>query len=342
MALRFKIVILLLLSATTSFAALNSCLDKNVSFPQSNTTLKLILKSFSDQTGCTFSYNPILISDSKPLKINDINNISLAKALRKVLPVDIQFTLQGKYILLQKIPEKIKTQSSFGSNTDSNIDKNPKKVALVIPVINERELYFKNLKSTVKDTFIYILPSQISTITLDTVSKTNNSNKSLYTKTTDSSEVRRLKTEQFLSKNVIAHLGFSSSSPLSSVFSHIGMYGFYGIFSVSTDYNNSYRMGYGLGYSFSFRNTMGVSVNIEQNTLFAGESYNLGVRATLTHIDPLITFDISRDFTLFIGPSLYMSKSSYVTANTDLGTNYGVGALIGVKFNLISALLAKK
>jgi hypothetical protein len=101
-------------------------------------------------------------------------------------------------------------------------------------------------------------------------------------------------------------------------------------------------MGYGIGYNYEFENNMGLNINVERNILFAGESYDLGVRATITRFDPLLTYSISRDFELFIGPSLYLSESNYINANTDLGKTYGFGALIGVKIDIISALLAKK
>lgn len=340
--LRFKVIIFLLCIVVAMHAATILCLDKIVTLPAEKTTLKSALKSLSDQTGCTFSYNPLLIPDNQVISISGVSAVTLSKALQKVLPAGIQYALQGNYILLKKNPEKISAPIKKLTKTDSNIDKDPRKVALVIPVVDESELYFNRIKQTVKDTLVYILPAEIKSISVDSGFYAKSAPKTFYKNKVDSAEVKRIKTEQFLQKNTITQFGMSTSSPLSTVFAQLGVYGFYGVFSISTDYNNSYRMGYGLGYGFEFKNNMGLNFQMERSLLFAGQSYNLGVRAVLTHIAPLATFAISRDFTLFIGPSFYLSESNYVNATTDLGKSYGVGALIGVKFNLITAILSKK
>jgi hypothetical protein len=202
-------------------------------------------------------------------------------------------------------------------------------------------MYFNNIRSTVKDTSVFVLPTELKLFKIDTISALSTSYNTIYEHIIDSVELGRLKTELFLRKKVIAHIGMSSSSPLSSVFFHAGLYRFYSIIALSTDYYNSYRFGYGIGYTYNLANNKELGINVQRDLLFAGQSYDLGVRAILTHIDPYITFNISRDFKLSVGPSLYKSESNYVNANTELGDNYGIGALISIKFNIVSAILDK-
>ncbi len=314
-------------------------LDKVVTLPTGKSTLKTVFKQLSDQSGCTFSYNPLVLPDNQPVNVEGVTRIKLSAALRKLLPIGFTFLQNDKYIVLQKqVVKNVTKQSS--TKVDSKIDEDLKKVALVIPVVDE-ELMPENYQF-IKDSVTFILPSAPTGVTINTsqVEKTGKDN--FYKNNIDSAEIRRIKFEYFLRKNIHLQAGISSSSPLSSAVFQAGAFGVYGIFSVSTDYNNSYRMGYGIGYNYEFQNNMGLNINVERNLLFAGESYKLGVRATITHFEPMLTYSISRDFELFIGPSLYLSESKYVNANTYLGKTYGFGALIGVKIDFISLLLAKK
>jgi len=332
-------LIIILIFVYVQIVAAVGYLDKTVTLPSSKSNLKTVFKQLSDQTGCTFSYNPLVLPDNQPVNVEGISDIKLSAALRKLLPTGFTFLQNDKYIVLQKQAEK-KVPKTINAKVDSKIDKDLKKVALVIPVADD-ESYLNNYQF-VKDSVALILPSATTGVTINAsqVEKTGKDN--FFKNNIDSAEIRRIKTEYFLRKNIHLQAGISSSSPLSSAVFQAGAFGVYGIFSVSTDYNNSYRMGYGIGYNYEFENNMGLNMNVERNVLFAGESYDLGVRATITRFDPLLTYSISRDFELFIGPSLYLSESNYVNANTDLGKTYGFGALIGVKIDIISALLAKK
>lgn len=316
-----------------------SYLDKKVTLPSSKSTLKAVFKQLSDQTGCTFSYNPLVLPDNKTVNVPKISGIKLSLALGKILPAGFTFLQNDKYIVLQKKIEK-KTVKTANPKTESKIDKDLKKVALVIPVADD-DLYPDNYQF-IKDSVVLILPTAATGVTINVSPVEKTGKDPFYKNNIDSAEIRRIKTEYFLRKNIHLQTGVSSSSPLSSVLFQVGAFGVYGIFSVSTDYNNSYRMGYGIGYCYEFENNMGLNINAERHILFAGESYDLGVRAVITRFDPLLTYRISRDFELFIGPSLYLSESNYVNANTDLGKTYGIGALIGVKIDIISLLLAKK
>lgn len=328
MILSFSILVIPVLAGNSSF------LNKPVSLNAGEASLKVILKSISDQTGCVFSYNPSLINDQQLIVVKVVNSVFLSKALSNVLPSSISFSANGKYILLQK--STVTTQQKPAvPKTKSIIDKDPKKVSLVIPevAIEDSRIVYE------KDTLIQILPAD--KIMLEPVMPALKTVEFAEIKV-DSAAVRKIRARNFIQRTFELNTGISSSSPLSSAMFQAGVYGFYGILSLSTDYNNSYRLGYGVGAGFDFRNNMGININLEQNELFAGKSYDLGVRAVLTHIDPLVTFAVSRDFRLFIGPSFYMTQSSYESSSTDLGKSYGVGAMIGVKLDLISLLTSTK
>jgi hypothetical protein len=326
LALSLSLLVFPMLAGNSSF------LNKPVSLPTGELTLKAVLKSISDQTGCVFSYNPSVVNDQQILVIKPLNNTALSRVLSSILPVSVTYNANGKYILLQKIIPII-IEKPTTSKTKSIIDKDPKKVSLVIPTAVDD--YFAKQIPHEKDTMVQILPAE--KVMLEPI-KPLFKDVEIGIITIDSVAVRKIKIRNFIRRTFELHTGISSSSPLSSVILQAGAFGFYGIASLSTDYNNSYRLGYGVGAGFDFRNNMGININLEQNSLFAGKSYDLGVRAVLTHIDPLVTFAVSRDFRLFIGPSLYMTQSSYESSSTDLGKSYGVGAMIGVKLDLISLL----
>lgn len=330
-------LIFILIFVTFQIVAAASYLDKTVTLPPGKSTLKTILKQLSDQTGCTFSYNPLVLPDNQHVIVAEITEMKLSLALKKLLPAGFTFLQTDKYIVLQKKEEKSITKLT---KIDSRIDKDPKKVALVIPVVNDSEI-LSDKNPFAKDSVAIILPSVASGVSIGKSPVEKTKNEDIYKSKIDSAEMRRFKTEYFLQKNIHLQFGVSSSSPLSSVVLQGGAFGVYGIFSVSTDYNNSYRMGYGIGYNYDFDNNMGLNVNLENNILFAGKSFDLGVRAKISHFDPLFTYNINTNFVLFIGPTIYMSESSYINANTDLGKTYGIGALIGVKIDIISALLEK-
>jgi len=340
MKYRAHCLIIILLFISVFRAEGSAYLDKTVMLTSGKSTLKTAFKQLSDQTGCTFSYNPLVLPDNQPIIVDGISGIKLSAALRKILPAGFTFLQNEKYIVLQKQAEK-KTVKPVNTKADSKIDKDLKKVALVVPIVEDIDVYSADFPR-VKDSVALIVPTASLALAVSASPVDKTAKSSIYKNNIDSADIRRIKTEYFLRKNIHLQAGVSSSSPLSSVLFQAGAYNFYGIFSLSTDYNNSYRMGYGIGYNYEFENSMGLNINAERNILFAGDSYDLGVRATITRFDPLLTYSISRDFKLFIGPSMYLSESTYLNANTDLGKTYSLGVLIGVKIDIISAILAKK
>jgi hypothetical protein len=336
----FYIIIILLFQTLEAFS--DAYLNKTVTLAAgSNYTLKTIFGLWSNQTGCTFSYNPLVLPDNKIFSAAEINKIKLSVALKKVLPEGFSVTENSKYIVIQKETSlnSIKTPTV---KSESRIDKNQKKVALVIPPEDFQEQKTELYNNFFKDSTLLILPTISTTLAIDSSWTDKKLQNNFRTQKIDSSEIKRIKTALFFRKDIHLQAGISSSSPLSTAIFQAGAYGVYGICSFSTDYNNSYRLGYGVGYLLSFENNMGLNLNLERHSLIGGISYNLGVRASITQLNPLLTYGISRDFLLFIGPSLYMSESWYADTNSDLGKTYGAGALIGVKFDIISAIFSKK
>ena len=314
-------------------------LEKKVTFDAQSISLKSALVILSNQTGCVFSYSPMVVSDSKMLENHSFKSEKLAAVLKKILPTDILFVQQGKYIVLQKNRELPITLPKVPKSA-SKIDKNPAKVSLVIPAIHEPD-FIENRPNS-KDTIIQIMPTVIDPFDVNAIEFENNAAPKLHKLDVDSIDIQKIKRNQFFLNHVNMQVGIASSAPLSSVLMQVGLYGLYANISMSSDYNNSYRFGYGLGFVSDFKNNTGVNVQLVQHQLVAGKSYELGVRAVLTQIDALFVYHINREFNFFIGPSVYKTKSSYPDANTNLGTSYGVGALIGVRFDIINSIFIKR
>jgi hypothetical protein len=333
--------------------AKSSILDKIVILPTGQISLKLTLKSLSNQTGCVFSYNPTKISENTILTFSTKNTLTLNNALKQILPKTIQFKVNGKYIVLQKqelesknkifsVSEKQKALKNPIPKFESLIDKDPKIVRLVIPsVVSDNN----NSVINQKDSMVYITPSNANDVVelkLDSVlaDKTSSDsveikNKSIVTK---NDTILASSFSQFIKKNAILVIELSSNTPLTSLSLQTGLYGIYSIISIASDYNKSYRFGIGAGANVKINNHFGINLNFVRHSLVAGKSYELGVRGALIHFDPVIHYSIRNEFNFFIGPSFYMSESSYVDpiTTTDLGNSYGVGAIIGLKVDIIS------
>lgn len=335
-------------------------LYKNVKLQAGQLTLKAALKSLSDQSGCIFSYNPVSVQVSQVITIpsNYANTLNLT--LKKILPGDISFTANGKYIVLQKqdIDKKQNNQDAKQAgfqkqkNTpkvDSKIDSDPKKVRLVLPPMTATDDYL-SAKQPIesKDSNVLIYPDlNVDKLALKTDSlSVDKANQKSYSLTNyvdlklEAAEIRKLKTISFVKRKAIFDLELASNTPLSSLSVNAGLYGLYGIFSLATDYNNSYRMGYGCGFKKIIKDNFGINLNIIQHTLFAGKSYNLGVRATLTHFDPMVSYSVGKGFSFLVGPSLYYAESRFENPDTvtDLGNYYGLGIMFGVKFDVVNQL----
>ena len=79
----------------------NGRLNKKVNLPYGQVMLKTALKSISSQTGCVFSYDPTKIVDKQLINISVKGSLSLRAALSEVLPKNILYKMNGKYIVLQ-------------------------------------------------------------------------------------------------------------------------------------------------------------------------------------------------------------------------------------------------
>jgi len=339
-------------------------LYKNVKLQAGQLTLKAALKLLSDQSGCIFSYNPASVQVSQVITIPSNYSSTLNQTLKKFLPSDISFTMNGKYIVLQKqdIDKKQSNldakQASFQKQKktpklDSKIDSDPKKVRLVLPPMTDTDDYLSAKQPIeIKDSNVLIFPDlTIDKLALKTDSlSVDKANQKSYSLTNyvelklEADEIRKLKTISFVKRKAIFDLELTSNTPLSSLSVNAGLYGFYGIFSLATDYNNSYRMGYGCGFKKIIKDNFGVNLNIIQHTLFAGKSYNLGVKATLTHFDPMVSYSVGKGLSFLVGPSFYYSESRFENPEsvTDLGNNYGLGIMFGVKYDIVNQLFNNK
>jgi hypothetical protein len=319
----------------------------------------VVLKSLSNQTGCVFSYNPTKIPENTILTFSTNNTLTLNNALKSILPKNIQFKVNGKYVVLQKQELEIKNNNLTDFNKqktpkntipkfESLIDKDPKIVRLVIPTIASDN---NNSNITQKDSIVYIHPNNeieekldagfSEKLKYDTVS-TNN--KSKITVKENDTTFTTSSFNQFIKKNAILAIELSSNTPLTSLSLQTGLYGIYSIVSMASDYNKSYRFGIGVGANIKINNHFGINLNLVRHSLVAGKSYNLGVRGALIHFDPVFDYSIGNEVKFFLGPSFYMSESSYVNplTTTDLGNSYGVGAIIGLKVDIISFFTTKK
>lgn len=99
---KLKFSLLICVSIVQLSYGKSTILDKTVILPTGQISLKLVLKSLSDQTDCVFSYNPTKIPENTILAFSINNALTLNNALKKILPKNIQFKVNGKYIVLQK------------------------------------------------------------------------------------------------------------------------------------------------------------------------------------------------------------------------------------------------
>ena len=77
----------------------NAYLEKKVNLPVGPGMLKTVLKSISTQTGCIFSYDPTKIMDKQVVTVSTKGSVSLHTALSEILPKNILYKLNGKYIV---------------------------------------------------------------------------------------------------------------------------------------------------------------------------------------------------------------------------------------------------
>jgi len=347
--------------------AQNTWLDKKVNLPMGRTTLKAALKYISTQTGCVFSYDPTKVVDSHFINISKKGTQSLRSTLWEILPKNIQFIVNGKYIVLQESsPKKVAktankplktTQSGRFTRSIGTIDSDPKEERLVLPPVNPpSEVPVKSLvvqsnsDSTSFDqerkavqpadtNLVVVMPDTLSkkrilTIKPDTGSRKENA-------IIPAIKIRKSGLGDFLKKDGYLEAGVLLNKQLGAFAIHAGLYDVYSILSIGSDYHDSYLFGIGVGARVKLEHHFSLNFDLIQNSLVAGKSYLLNVRASNTQLVPILNYTIASSFKIFAGPTLNFIKSKYEDSisSTDLGVLVDIGFSAGIKIDLKSLMI---
>lgn len=344
----------------------NAVLNKKVNLPAGKVMLKTALHAISSQTGCVFSYDPTKVIDKQIINISNNGALSLRSALSEVLPKDIRFTQNGKYIVLQEVDHNpvVKSETttnkapklpkSFPANTKGKgtINKDPALERLVLPpLINNTEIIatvrtVDQLPNRETDSIVSVQDTVTAEkketsipvpIVEDTVSIKQTVADGILK--TDTDKIRKPGFGPFIRKNGYLESGISINNQLAALFIHAGLYNVYGIVSIGSDYNDSYLLGIGAGACIKINAHFSLNFDFLQNSVIAGKSYLLQVKASNTQIIPVLNFSYD-SFKVFAGPTLNLIKSSYVSSisTTDLGLLVGIGYSAGIKIDLMKLL----
>lgn len=356
-------VLSILILSTIMLRGQNASLNKLISMKSGKITFKEALILISNQTGCVFSYDPIKIDDKHLITISEIHSQNLRSVLKTILPKNIQYKLNGKYIvlILKEIKNSDKTVSreikqtqnikTFPEDkkTEGRIDKNPELERLVLPSLKDGTTL--SINSQPVQTAIIQPKDSISAIeksdsiikpvlAIDTIVKNQSSQNQ--SSINDSTKIEKSGFRNFIKKTGFLETGFSLNKQLSSLSVRIGVNYLYSIFSISSDHNKSYLMGFGIGSNFNLNKHLDLNIDLVRSTLIAGKSYLLDVRASNTQLVPLLNYKIGPFFKISAGPTFNIIKSSYISSisTTDLGVLVGIGYSLGFKIDLKN-LLAK-
>lgn len=326
----------------------NTYLDKKVIIQKGKFTLKAALKNLSNQTGCVFSYDPTKIIDKQEITISSKKSLTLQSSLQKILPKQIQFKLNGKYVVLQKI-----------AAATIPVNENPVKNQLQQHKINPPSAKLENKTYNLTPTLAKNTnDSSIPEIKIDTVSKqiviASSHPESLVRKDTASVQkdiekeslnsaqpIQNIKSDtiktmvaKFNPPKKILELELAANNHLAIVSTHIGVKNLYGIISLGSDYYQSYHMGIGVGTNFQLYKRLGMNIDLTQFALAAGKSRKVNIKAYTTQISPELNYSIGNRVKIFIGTSAYVIKSKYSkgTSTTDLGRYVGVSGIAGIIF----------
>ena len=352
----------------------NNYLSKKVTLPAGQVTLKTALKSISDQTGCVFSYDPIKIVDKQWVSIPAKGSQPLRALLSEVLPKNIHYKLNGKYIVLQEIVGKnilqaettaIKPPKQYKSiilNTkvEGKIGKSPSEERLVLPplynepetvvmvqkvdTVQKQEIVSNEIKQQITpipqiDSTILIAekPDTISKILVPKIQPQETIEIKQPVNLVDTT-ARTIKPgfAGFMKKNGYLETGLSLNKQIGAFSLHAGLYNVYAILSIGSDYNRSYLFGIGAGTQVRIDKHFGLNFDLLRNSIIAGKTYLLQVRASNTQVIPTLNYTLGSSYKLFAGPTLNLIKSSYISSvsTTDLGMLVGIGFTLGFKIDL--------
>ena len=363
-------VVLVFLMSTFHLKAENSYLDKEVNLQGGQKTFKEVLNQLSNQTGCIFSYDPTIIVDNQIINYSSKTKLSLRSALLRVLPKSVDFKANGKYIVLKRFADKgdpkIEKNSdklaklfSLNQKHAGKIDNNPTKERLVLPPITDNSDFIE-IKQTIKDSVPKLIRENASLIRIESndsvklkqVNPNQDFIKPVLTNeilinaqsglkiTTDSAIIAKQNFGGFLKKNGFWEVGMSLNKKLGAISVRTGLYNVYSILSIASDYNKSYLLGIGAGVNVKLNNNFSIDFDLLRNSLYAGKTYSLDVRASNTQFSPILNYRIGKSFKISGGPTLHLIKSSYVSSvsATDLGVLVAVGLSMGIKIDLKNLL----
>jgi len=335
----------------------NAYLEKKVNLPGGQVMLKAVLKSISTQTGCIFSYDPTRIVDKQLVTVSSKGSISLHAALSEILPKNVLFKMNGKYIVLQakerkavvneKAPAIIQPKQNKPAiptkKGRGTIDKDLALERLVLPPIEpaveilpvspvvDSVHLVQNIITEQKADSTLILP-----ITTDSVLVSRDVATELHG--IDTIKVTTIESGNFISKKGFLELALSLNKQLGSLSIRPGLYDVYAILSIGSDYNRSYLLGFGAGIHIRIDNHYSLNFDLLRNAIIAGKSYLLQVRASNTQILPMLNYSLGNVFKVFAGPTVNLINSSYINSvsTTNLGAIVGVGFSMGIKVDLKS------
>lgn len=340
--------------------------------------MKVALKTLSDQTGCVFSYDPVKFADKQLIILTSKESLSLRLTLQKILPKEVQFKLHGKYIVLHVTGKSVVNRETtlMKSSKQSSepvlitkgtglINKNPILERLVLPpvsLLNDTVLVTQPDDTIPKQEIIAITATpDTSVLQKDSTSKVTVmpeedtmpvlTNKIIIkdiqsglNNPVDSSAIAKPDFTEFIKKNGFFEMGLSFNKKISAISVRTGLYNVYSIFSIGSDNFKSYLLGVGVGVHVKLDNHFGLSFDLLRNSLIAGKSYVLQVRASNTQFTPVLNYTFGGSYKVFLGPTLNLIRSSYVSSisTTDLGVLVAVGLSAGVKVDLKNLMIRKK
>jgi len=356
----------------------NSCLDKTVHLPKGPVTLKVALKTLGEQAGCVFSYDPVKLSDKQMLKQTSKESLSLRIALQKILPKEVQFKLHGKYIVLHvtgkngtvketTLKETSKHNYDTGLNSKKNglINKKTILERLVLPPVSrlpDTVLVTQSADTIKKPEIVAVnFTPDITVLQKDSTSRAPvilkesilsglaneimiKDTQSVLNDPVDSSLITKPDFDNFIKKNGFLEMGLTFNKKISAISVRTGLYNVYSILSIGSDNFKSYLLGVGVGVNIKINNHFGFNFDLLRNSLVAGKSYLLEVRASNTQFTSVLNYTFGGSYKVFAGPTLNLIKSSYVSSisTTDLGLLAAIGLSVGVKVDLKYLIIRKK
>ena len=363
---RYFLMCVCIISAIT-LKGQNAYLNKKVNLPFGQVMLKTALKSINSQTGCVFSYDPTKMVDKQLINISIKGSLSLRAALSEVLPKNIRYKMNGKYIVLQVLESKailnakapvikpLKQNKPLNLNAKGRgtIDKDLTLERLVLPPI----------QSNTNDGFVVLTADSLMKPLTDSVGLTQNiipvqkADSNLLVPViadtvlkepvlaaeipkADTLKIAPSGSHKFVARNGYLEMAVSLSKQLGAVSIRPGLYNIYAILSIGSDYNKSYLFGIGAGVHIKIDTHFSLNFDLLRNAIIAGKSYVLAVRASNTQILPMLNYSLGTSYRIFAGPTVNLINSSYINSisTTNLGAIVGIGFSMGIEVNLKSIL----